>query len=83
MKLVTPTGVLPVLLGQQWNEAGMERGMLSVIGADFALEHFDRAGLGAEGLVIPALNGRMPEQDPFLGNGVAPLFGGQFFELGL
>ena len=24
MKLVTPTGVLPVLLGQQWNDPGME-----------------------------------------------------------
>ena len=61
----------------------MERGMLSVIGADFALEHFNRAGLGAESFVIPALDGRKPEQNPFLRNRVAPLFGGQFLELGL
>ena len=57
--------------------------MFSVVRADFALEHFNRAGLGAEGLVIPAFNGRKPEQNPFLRNRVAPLFGGQFLELGL
>ena len=62
---------------------GIERRMLAVIGADFALERFHRAGLGAEGLVIPSLNGGQPEDHPFSGNGVAPLFGGQFLELPL
>ena len=54
--------------------------MLAVIGTDFAFERLDRAGLGAEGLVKPALDGGHPEHHPFSGNGVAPLFGGQFLE---
>ena len=62
---------------------GVERRMLAVIGTDFALERLDRAGLGAEGLVKPALNGGQPEHHPFSGNGMAPLFGGQFLELPL
>ena len=61
MELVTPTGMLPVLLGQQFDEPGSKRGVPPVVGADFAFERFDRPGLGAEGLVIPALNRGKPE----------------------
>ena len=53
--------MLAVLLGQQLNDFGTQRGVLPVIGADFALERFDRSGLGAEGFVIPPLNGRKAE----------------------
>jgi hypothetical protein len=56
MELVTPTGMLPVLLGQQLDEPGSKRGVLPVVGADFAFESFDQPGLGAEGFVIPALD---------------------------
>ena len=83
MKLVTPTGMLPVLLGQQFDELGIDRGMLPVVGADFAFERLHRPGLGAEGLVIPALDRGKPQYDPFSGDGVAPLPGGQLLELGL
>ena len=54
-----------------------------MVGADFALERFDWPGFGTEGFVIPALDGRESEQNPFAGNRVPPLFGGQFLELGL
>src|SRR6266566_426347 len=56
MELVTPTGMLPVLLAQQFDEPGSKRGMLTVIGADFALERFHRPGFRAEGFVIPSLD---------------------------
>jgi len=57
--------------------------MLPVVRADFALERFHRSGFGTEGFVIPSFNGREPEQNPFAGNRVAPLFGSQFLELRL
>ena len=47
------------------------------------LERFHWPGLGTKRLVIPPLNGGQPEHHPFPGNGVAPLFGGQFLELPL
>ena len=75
--------MLPALLDQQVDELGVERRMLAVIGTDFAPERFHRPGLGTKGLVIPPLNGGQPEDNPFSGNGVAPLFGGQFLELPL
>ena len=83
MELVTPTGMLPVLLAQQLDELGSHRGMLPVVGADLALERLHRPGLGAQGLVIPALDRGKPQYDPFSGDGVAPLPGGQLLELGL
>ena len=61
VKRVAPTGMLPVLLAQQFAESGSQRGMLAMIGADLALERFDRPGLGVEGFVIPAFDGRKPE----------------------
>ena len=57
MKLVAPTGMLPVLDGQQFDQFGVQRGMLTVVGADFAFEGFDRSGLGAQRFVIPPLQG--------------------------
>src|SRR5208283_2656446 len=42
MELVTPTGMLPVLLGQPLDELGSHRGMLPVVGADLALERLHR-----------------------------------------
>ena len=83
MKLIAPTGMLPALLDQQLDELGGERRMLAVIGTDFAPERFHWPGLGTKSLVIPPLNGGQPEHHPFPGNGVAPLFGGQFLELPL
>ena len=83
MKLVTPTGMLLVLLGQPLDESGTEGGMPSVIGADLALKRLDRPGLGTKGSVIPPLDSGKPEKNPFSGNGMSPLFGGQFLELGL
>ena len=38
--------------------------MLALVGADFAFERFDRTGLGAERLVIPALEGGEPQREP-------------------
>ena len=52
-----------------------------MVAADFALECLHRAGLGAKRSVIPSLDGRTAEHHPLAGNGVAPLFGGQFSEL--
>jgi hypothetical protein len=83
MQLITPTGVLPVLLDQQLDQLGVHRGMLPVVGADFALERVDRPGFGAQRFVIPPLDGRKAENHPLSGNRVPPLFGGQFLELGL
>ena len=57
--------------------------MLSVVRADFALERIDWAGFGAEGFIIPALDGGEAENNPLSRDRVAPLFGGQFLELGL
>ena len=75
--------MLLVLLGQPLDELGTQRGMLSVIGADFALERFDRPAFGSEGSVIPAFNGRAPKDDPVSRQGMTPLFDSQFVELGL
>jgi len=83
MELVTPTGVLPMLLDQQLDQLGINRRMLPMVGADLALECFDRAGFGPERSVIPALDAREAEDDPNSRNWVLPLFGGQFLELGL
>ena len=83
MQLVTPTGVLPVLLDQQLDQPGVNRGMLPVVGADFALERVDWAGFGAQRFVIPSLDRRKAENNPLSGNRVPPLFGGQFLKLGL
>ena len=76
MQLVAPTGMLPMLLGDQLDEPRRQRGMLPVIGADLAFERVHRSNLGAESFVIPALDGREPEEDPGAGDGVAPLLGG-------
>ena len=54
-----------------------------MIGADLAFERLHRSGLGAEGFVIPAFESGEPEQGPFSGNRMAPLFSGQFLELDL
>ena len=81
MKLVTPTRVLSMLLAQQFDQPGTQRGMLPVIGADFTFERFDRAGFGAEGLVKPAFQSRSPEDNRFPRNGVSPFLGSQFLEL--
>jgi len=54
-----------------------------MVGADFALECFNRPVFGTECFVIPALDGRESEQNPFTGNRMPPLFGGQFLELSL
>src|SRR5208283_5406242 len=84
MKLVTPTGMLLVLLGQQLDEFGIiYRGMPAVVGADLALERFHRPGFGTQRLVIPSLDGRTTKDHPIARNRVAPLFDGQFLELGL
>src|SRR5579862_620805 len=83
MELVTPTGVLAVLLDQQLNQLEINRRMLPVVGADFALERVDRTGFGAQRFVIPPLDRREAENNPLSRNRMAPLFGGQFLELGL
>src|SRR4029077_12970894 len=60
---------------------GSHRWMLPLVGADFALEHFHRTGLGPKRFVIPSLDRRKAEHDPLAGDGVLPLFGCQFLEL--
>src|SRR5271165_4891270 len=55
--------------------------MLSLVGADFALERLHWALLGTERLVIPALDGRETQEGPLPADRMPPFFGRQFFEL--
>ena len=83
VQLVTPTGMLPMLLGDQFDELGRQGGVLPVIGADLAFERIDGPDRGAESFVVPAFDCRPPEEDPGAGDRVLPLLGGQFLELSL
>jgi len=81
VELVTPTGMLLVLLAEEFTQWGAPSRMGAVIGADFALEDVDGAGRGAQGFVVPALDGRAAQHDPRAAEGVAPLLSGEFLEL--
>ena len=83
VQLVAPTGMLPVLLGQLRYQGGAQGRMLALVGADLALEHFDRTRLGGGRLLVPSLEGGEPQREPVASDGMAPLFIGQGLELRL
>ena len=83
VQLVAPTGMLSILLGQLLNQGGAQGRMLALVGADLALEHFDRTRLGGRGLLIPSLDGGEAQREALASDGMAPLFIGQGLELPL
>ena len=81
VELVAPVGMLQVLRGEGRAQRRAQRGMGSLVGADFTPENFHRVAFLAAGGMVPPFEGRAAELNGLARDRMAPGAGGQFPQL--